>query len=116
MSGRPRTRSGRGGFAAVVALLFLATTAATVVSSTRGRTEITRLELIEAQTMRARFAAEAGAALARSAMRAGLDPGAVRPDPSLPMISIEETAEGTETVWIVRVSVGVARRELRVRR
>jgi hypothetical protein len=116
MTRRPRTRLDRRGFAAVVALLFLATTAATVISSTRGRAEATRIELIEAQTVRARFAAEAGAALARSAMRDGLEPEAIRFEPSLPVISIEETVEGTETVWVVRAAVGVARREVRVRR
>jgi type II secretory pathway component PulK len=115
---RPRTSSEsarRAGFAAVVALLFLASTAAMVLMATRGRETETQLELLAVQTERARLAALAGEALARSAIRSGLEADEVRVDPSLGLITIEERDEEGETVWVIRAESGVAARERRVR-
>jgi|GEM_PF-5628589 len=105
----------RTGFAAVVALVFLSSTAAIVLMAGRGREAETRLELLAAQSERARLAALAGEAAARSAIRGGVPPEEVSLDPSLGLITIEERDEEGETVWVIRAETGVAARERRVR-
>lgn len=106
----------RRGFAAVMALLLLASVGALVVQTSRSSAATASGVLLDLQVVRARAAADAGAALARSAIRMGLEPEDVMLDASLPVITIEETTDDTgDTVWVIRGTEGVAAAERRIK-
>lgn len=93
-------------FASVVILLFLATTAATVIASARDAQAGTQRSTLATEMIHARMAADAGYALVLSAQRAGTPTGSIVVDPSLPVITITETTETSGTVFRISASVG----------
>ncbi len=60
------------------------------------------------ESTRARHAAQGGAALALSAQRSGATAGEIVTDPSLGLISFDETTEKKTTTWTIRATSGDA--------
>lgn len=103
------TERKRNGFAAVLAVLLLATTAVSVVASGRHAIDGADISRLAVESARARLGARAGEALALSADRGGVDLADIRVDPSLPVITFEETSDLGTTQWVVRAASGDAR-------
>jgi len=109
---RARRRDGRRGFVAVVALLLLATSTASVIASGRTAAEGSRISRLSLDAARARAAARAGAALALSAERAGLSAGSIAVDLGPAVITFEEPSDNPEGVWVARAESGAASAEV----
>ncbi len=99
----------RRAFAAVLAMLLLATSAASVVASGRTATESARIGRLAVESARARLGGRAGEALALSADRGGVALADIYTDPALPVIGFEETSDQGVTEWVISVSSGDAR-------
>ena len=99
----------RDGFAAVIAVLLLATTAVSVIASGRHAVDGADISRLALESARARIGARAGEALALSADRGGVDTADIQVDPALPVITFEETSDLGTTQWVVRAASGDAR-------
>jgi len=104
-----RKNDNQRGFAAVLAVLLLATTAVSVVASGRQASDGAEIGRLAMDSARARLAARGGEALALSADRAGAEVADIHVDPALPVITFEETSDLGTTQWVVRATSGDAR-------
>ena len=104
-----RSDKERRGFAAVLAVLLIATTAVSVVASGRQSADGADISRLALESARARLGARAGEALALSADRGGVDLTDITVDPSLPVITFEETSDLSTTQWVIRAASGEAR-------
>lgn len=103
-----RTRKHDRAFAAVLAMLLLATSAAAVIASARSTADSALIGRLAVDSARARLAARGGETLALSADRGGYEPADISVDPALGVISFEETSDQGVTQWLIRVSSGDA--------
>jgi len=98
----------RKGFVAVVAMLLLAATAASVIASSGTAAEGARLSRASLEAVRARAGARAGGALALSAARAGLGADEIVTDLGPVVMTFEEPSDNPEGVWVARAACGQA--------
>ncbi len=104
---KPRSH-GRMAFASVLAVLLLAVSAMTVISTGRNAAEGSRMGRLALESARAHLGARAGQALALSANRGGVEIDEIVVDPALPVISFEETSDQGVSEWVIRASSGEA--------